>query len=73
MTIEQAKALGGDINEIRRMVPPPQRGRADDSGRAYPKSPDYADNYGKTVHARAKHQGGDAASTEQKTEGVKAW
>lgn len=33
----------------RNMVPPPQRGRSDGSGRVYTKSPDYAQNYGKTI------------------------
>lgn len=70
--IEQAKLTGADINEIRRMVPSPQRGRNDGSGRAYPKSPDYVDNYGKTVHARSLHNGG-TTSTNQKTEGLSAW
>ena len=33
----------------RNMVPPPQRGRSDGSGMVYTKSPDYVQNYGKTV------------------------
>lgn len=33
----------------RTMVPPPQRGKSDGSGMAYTKSPDYVQNYGKTV------------------------
>ena len=34
---------------IRKMVPPPQRGKTDGSGMAYTKSPDYVQNYEKTV------------------------
>jgi hypothetical protein len=33
--------------DLRRMVPPPQRGRPED-GRAYTKAPDYVHNYNKT-------------------------
>ena len=33
----------------RNMVPQPQRGKSDGSGRVYTKSPDYVQNYGKTV------------------------
>jgi hypothetical protein len=33
----------------RNLVPPPQRGRSDGSGMVYTKSPDYVQNYGKTV------------------------
>lgn len=36
------------IDALRYMVPPPQRGRNDGSGKAYTKSPDYAKNYHKT-------------------------
>jgi len=43
-------AESGD--SLRYMVPPPQRGKPDGSGRAYTKSPDYVDNYNKTVRPR---------------------
>lgn len=40
---------------VRRMAPPPQRQAQDGTGRAYTKSPNYADNYGKTKRAAAVH------------------
>ncbi|TFK22116.1 hypothetical protein FA15DRAFT_49981 [Coprinopsis marcescibilis] len=52
MTIQDAKASPDYNSETRRLVPPPQRGRDDGSGKAYTKSPDYAKNYGKTSRGR---------------------
>ncbi|KAJ2935401.1 hypothetical protein H1R20_g1691, partial [Candolleomyces eurysporus] len=40
--------------ERRKMVPPPQRGKKDDSGRAYTKGPDYVKNYEKTAEGKAR-------------------
>lgn len=40
--------------EVRRMVPTPQRQHTDGTGRVYTKSPDYAQNYGKTKRPAAK-------------------
>ncbi|CAA7264358.1 unnamed protein product [Cyclocybe aegerita] len=39
---------------VRYMVPPPQKGRSDGSGKPYTKSPDYAKNYEKTVKSSSK-------------------
>ncbi|KAJ2914054.1 hypothetical protein MD484_g6371, partial [Candolleomyces efflorescens] len=40
--------------ERRNMVPPPQRGKKDESGRAYTKGPDYVKNYEKTAAGKAR-------------------
>ena len=40
----------------RNMVPPPQRGRSDGSGNVYTKSPDYVQNYGKTIRPHRLRQ-----------------
>lgn len=40
--------------ERRNMAPPPQRGKKDESGRAYTKGPDYVKNYEKTAAGKAR-------------------
>ncbi|KDR80273.1 hypothetical protein GALMADRAFT_223161 [Galerina marginata CBS 339.88] len=51
-TFRQSPDYAESGDSLRYMVPPPQRGKADGSGRAYTKSPDYADNYNKTARPR---------------------
>ena len=41
----------------RHMVPQPQRGKSDGSGKAYTKSPDYVQNYGKTIRPDKTREG----------------
>ncbi|MCL6358418.1 hypothetical protein EXT68_23820 [Pectobacterium parmentieri] len=51
-TIEEFAKSPDSDPEMRRMEPTPQKGRRDGSGKVYTKSPDFVDNYGKTLRAR---------------------
>jgi len=51
---KQSPAYLESGNAARRMVPPPQRAHTDGSGRAYTKSPNFVDNYNKTIRPAHK-------------------
>ncbi|KAF6759448.1 hypothetical protein DFP72DRAFT_1166889 [Ephemerocybe angulata] len=55
---EQQQNGAAASDPTRYMVPPPQRGRNDGSGRVYTKSPDYAMNYHKTIVEDNRDVGG---------------
>ncbi|KAF8636945.1 hypothetical protein AX17_003196 [Amanita inopinata Kibby_2008] len=50
-TIPQVQ-MAGESNAVRERVPPPQRGKDEDPTKAYTKSPEYVESYGKTPRAQ---------------------